>query len=282
MFGYVLAHRDSMTDEQLHRYRACYCGLCRSLRVRHGFLGEMTLTYDMAFLVMLLNSLYEPPEQQGQERCIVHPIHVHDYSTSFYTDYAADLNVALAYYNFLDDWQDERHLHAKAEAALLKKRMERISQEYPRQCRNIQQQLQQLREIEQSGASNPDAAANSFGLLMAELFVVQEDHWSKRLRNLGAALGRFIYIMDAVMDLEEDRRRGSYNPLLSMVDAGGSMEQLIQILTQLIGECTMEFEALPLVQDADILRNILYTGVWSKLHAALYQKEQKKRRDPVE
>ena len=65
MFGYVFAHRDSMTEEQLYRYRACYCGLCRSLRVRHGILGEMTLTYDMAFLVMLLNSLYEPEEQHG-------------------------------------------------------------------------------------------------------------------------------------------------------------------------------------------------------------------------
>ena len=280
MFGYVFAHRDSMTEEQLYRYRACYCGLCRSLRVRDGILGEMTLTYDMAFLVMLLNSLYEPEEQHGQERCVIHPIHTHDFCTSRFTDYAADLNVALAYYNFLDDWQDDHHLHAKVEAALLKKRMEQISADYPRQCENIRQQLQKLRELEQSGTQNPDAAANSFGLLMAELFVVQEDYWSAHLRNLGAALGRFIYIMDAVMDLEEDRRRGHYNPLIPMADAGSTTEDFIQILTQLIGECTMEFESLPLVQDVDILRNILYTGVWSKLHAALYQKE--KRRDPVE
>lgn len=88
---------------------------------------------------------------------------------------------------------------------------------------------------------------------------------------------RFIYIMDAVMDLEEDRRRGHYNPLIPMADAGSTTEDFIQILTQLIGECTMEFESLPLVQDVDILRNILYTGVWSKLHAALYQKEKKER-----
>ena len=31
-----------------------------------------------------------------------------------------------------------------------------------------------------------------------------------------------------------------------------------------LGECTAAFERLPLIKDVDILRNILYDGVWSK------------------
>ena len=39
-----------------------------------------------------------------------------------------------------------------------------------------------------------------------------EDYWSGTLRSMGSALGRFIYIMDAVIDLDKDAKSGSYNP----------------------------------------------------------------------
>ena len=68
MFGYITPDRSQMTEEQLVRYGGCYCGLCRILQKRHGFLGRMTLTYDMTFLVLVLSSLYEPAEDQGMGR----------------------------------------------------------------------------------------------------------------------------------------------------------------------------------------------------------------------
>ena len=58
-----------LTEEQLERYRGCYCGLCRSLQERHGELSRLTLNYDMTFLVLLLGSLYEP-EERGGERAV--------------------------------------------------------------------------------------------------------------------------------------------------------------------------------------------------------------------
>ena len=57
MFGYLVAAPELMTEPQLGRYRAAYCGLCRSLRARHGQISGLTLTYDMTFLVLLLDSL---------------------------------------------------------------------------------------------------------------------------------------------------------------------------------------------------------------------------------
>ena len=32
----------------------------------------------------------------------------------------------------------------------------------------------------------------------------------------------------------------------------------------LIAECCLEFEKLPLIQDVELLRNILYSGIWTK------------------
>ena len=46
------------------------------------------------------------------------------------------------------------------------------------------------------------------------------------------------------------------------------------MLTLLIGEAAIAFETLPLVQDADILRNILYSGVWTRF-SLLQRKRQK-------
>ena len=66
MFGYVIANRSSLSDEELARYKGCYCGLCRALRLRHGSASRLTLTYDMTFLVELLSSLYEPEEELAE------------------------------------------------------------------------------------------------------------------------------------------------------------------------------------------------------------------------
>ena len=65
MFGYLVAAAEVLDEEQKKRYKACYCGLCRSLKERHGQLSRLTLNYDLTFLVLLLSSLYEPPEQSG-------------------------------------------------------------------------------------------------------------------------------------------------------------------------------------------------------------------------
>ena len=70
MFGYVIADREIMTEEQVGRYRAYYCGLCRALKRRHGAAARFTLNYDMTFLVLLLSSMCEPEEEEsGCGRC---------------------------------------------------------------------------------------------------------------------------------------------------------------------------------------------------------------------
>ena len=59
MFGYVTICEPELKVKDLKKYRAYYCGLCRILKEDYGFMGQMTLTYDMTFAVILLSSLYE-------------------------------------------------------------------------------------------------------------------------------------------------------------------------------------------------------------------------------
>ena len=77
MFGYLAAQPGALTQEELARYKSAYCGLCRSLKLRHGELSRLTLNYDLTFLTLLLGSLYEPEERTGEQRCIAHPREKH-------------------------------------------------------------------------------------------------------------------------------------------------------------------------------------------------------------
>ena len=104
---------------------------------------------------------------------------------------------------------------------------------------------------------------------MAELFVYQNDRWETVLRSFGFALGKFIFFLDAACDLEADRKKGRYNPLLGLTDT--SPGHLERQLTLLIGDAAAQFERLPLVQDADLLQNILYSGVWTRFQSQFHK-----------
>ena len=272
MFGYVIANTEILTDEEKARYKAVYCGLCRALKLRHGQTGRMTLTYDMTFLVLVLGSLYEPRECAGCERCFLHPMKRHDYVGSALYEYAADMNVALAYLKQLDDWKDEKKLFSLIYAKLLKKKYRRIKADYPRQCAAMEHCISELSRLEVAGTADADAGAKLFGELMGELFVWREDRWADTLRAMAGRLGEFIYIMDAVVDLPKDIRHRRFNPLSELYRSGRDDGSFKEILTMLIGECTMEFDKLPLVDDVSIMRSILCSGIWTK-----YEMEMKRR-----
>ena len=113
MFGYILPNLESLDDEEKARYRSVYCGVCRSLKARYGQMSRIGVSYDMAFLALLLGSLYEPEEACGQARCPVHPLAPQRYVRTPFTDYAADLSVALVYHKCLDDWRDDASKRAR-------------------------------------------------------------------------------------------------------------------------------------------------------------------------
>ncbi len=272
MFGFVVANLEILNEEEKARYKSVYCGLCRSLKARHGQIGRLCLNYDMAFLVLVLSSLYEPDECRGCERCYVHPMKKHDYTGSELSDYAADMTVALTYLNQLDNWQDDRNLFSLLHAKLLKKKYKKVSLDYPRQCGAMRECIVALSELEKSCEANPDVGAKLFGKLMSELFVYREDRWSPGIREMAGKLGEFIYLMDAVIDLEKDIKKRRYNPLIPLKSKGRGDEFFLELLRVIMGECTMEFDRLPLVDDVPIMRNILCSGVWTR-----YEQEQERK-----
>lgn len=270
MFGYVTANYEELTKQQKDRYGSIYCGICRQIHLRCSGIARLSLSYDVAFLALTLMSLYEPEETQGKNSCMIHPLKRRPWVDNVYIRYAADMNVALAYFNALDDWEDDKNPLSRALAKTLKPYCLRLEREYPRQLAVIRDCLDRLRILEAEDCPNPDLPAGVFGELMAELFVLQEDFWAPTLRALGSDLGRFIYLMDAAVDYDRDKRKKKYNPFLAMGQEKAP-ERWREYLVLTMGRCTASFERLPLVQDKDLLDNILYSGVW--VHQKANRKE---------
>lgn len=264
MFGYVTAQKSELKMREYYKYKAYYCGLCRVLREKYGLAGQMTLTYDMTFLVILLTSLYESKTKGVEQRCIVHPAKKQKMLCNEITEYAADMNMILAYYKLLDDWRDEKSKASVVGLRALQKPFRELKEKYPEKCEVIRKCLGLLQQCEKQEEKSVDVAARYFGKLMGELFIYKKDVWEKTLRNMGFYLGKFIYILDAYDDIEKDIKNGNYNVLIPLYGDEHFDEKCEEMLNYILAECASQFEKLPCVRDAEILRNILYAGVWDK------------------
>lgn len=283
MFGYITVNKDELKIKDYRKYQSYYCGVCRSLERGYGLTGRMTLTYDMTFLALLLSSLYEDGVKPCMRRCVPHPVRPHEEICNEYTDYAAAVNVMLSYYKLRDDWEDEKSLKGKAFSELLEQAYRKAVRRFPRQAAAIRRYIARQHRCEAARESSADTAAAPTGEMLAAIFDMKGDMWRGELRRMGFFLGKFIYIMDAFDDLERDIKHDNYNPLrgrFNVKSAQGREElerECREMLMMLAAQSALAFEALPILDNADILRNILYSGIWSKFNLACLRREKEKK-----
>lgn len=273
MFGYIIVNKAEMKFKEFDVYHSYYCGICRDLKKKYGACGQMSLSYDMTFLAILLTGLYEPQTRLGSCKCIAHPFESHETRNNIFTEYAADMNVLFAYYKCQDDWEDEKKLWKLAYGRLLEGKTGKLKEAYAEKIRRIQMLMQDFSDAEKSEA-DIDTLAGLFGKVMAEIMVMREDEWAENLRCLGFFLGKFIYLCDAYEDIEDDIKKGLTNPLKAKYESADFEEECKTILMMMMSECCREFEKLPILENVEILRNILYSGVWCRYEAVREKRRQ--------
>ncbi|MBR5231152.1 MAG: hypothetical protein IKW00_02760 [Clostridia bacterium] len=273
MFGYIQVNCKMLSEEEKKRFRACYCGLCHVLHEKYGDAGRLTLSNDMTFLSLLLSSLYEPDETCYDERCVLHPVKKHQAVVSRAAEYAADMNILLAYFKCLDDVGDEKSLKGRTGERLLCSAYKKVRERYPEKCEKVKECLDAIAALEKENSEEIDALVRLSGQMLAETFLWKQDAFEPYLRGVASALGGFIYLMDAYEDYDEDIKRGRYNPLKALHAQSDYQERMQDILILQMGKCVRALDCLPLEQDSALLRNILYSGVWGKY--ALIQSKRK-------
>ena len=277
MFGYIRVNEPELKIREYTAYRGYYCGLCRNLHLRYGRTAQMMLNYDLTFLALLLTGLYEPETEKERRRCLLHPVKKHDSIQNEAVDYAADMCVLLSYQKLLDDWKDERKAVSRAAAGILRKDYERLKARYPRQAEAVEKNIRLLSAAERENAQDIDFVSGLTGRFLEEIFVWKQDAWESDLRRMGFFLGKFIYLLDAVEDVEKDRKNGTYNLFARWgeIRRGEKEKEIREMLSSMMAEAARSFERLPILENAGILRNILYSGVWCR-YAQLLEAESRK------
>ena len=277
MFGYVRINKMDLTFREYEHYKAYYCGLCKYLKRNHTELSRMTINYDITFLIVLLSSIYQPSAQVFHEKCIVDPVKKKKHIINEITEYAASMNILLAYYKLEDDVNDEGDIKSRLVRRAYRKSFKTAYDKYPQKADFIKACLGELRSLEEDQSTSIDQTSNCFARLLEEIFDYKYDEYRDRLRKVGFNIGKYIYIMDAYEDLDEDLEKGRYNPFTDYKD---DREALKLRVDKLIGMTLSRLEEaildLDIKVNKSIIDNIIYSGVYLRYKGLINGADKKK------
>lgn len=263
MFGYIRINKMDLTFREFDYYKGYYCGLCKYLKENHGEISRLSLNYDITFLIVILTALYKVESTITEERCIANPLKKKMRIVNEVTEYAASMNILLSYYKLEDNLYDDKGLKDKLAYNLYKTKLKKAYEKYPKKAEYIKQQLENLRELEKEKSKSIDRVSNTFGSLMSEIFAWREDEYEDKLRMIGFNLGKYIYILDAYEDLDEDYKKGRYNPFVDYIDKKQELKNKVErLISMSLGMAAKNIEDLNLEFNKSIIDNIMYSGVY--------------------
>lgn len=286
MFGYIKPYKPQMKICEYDTYKAVYCGLCKQLGRSYGIAARFTLSYDFAFLSILAMSLKDETPEFCKERCFAHPLQKKFCCKAGEASrYSACTAMIMLYYKVQDNYRDSHFggkllmLLAKPFAASARKK---ALCEYPETDALVAEMMRAQFALEAAGCSGIDEAAEPTARCLSALCAQlgRGDGPRRVLARFGYLLGRWIYLMDAVDDLEDDLKSGSYNAfilehhLTKQSDLSGIRAQTGAALNQTAAELAKTYELLELKRYKSILDNIVYLGLKNSLNLIEEKKEQ--------
>ncbi len=284
MFGYIKIERAELRIREYEYYRAAYCGLCRSMGKCTGQCSRLTLSYDFAFLAHVRMLLDGETGRIRPRRCIVHPIRKRQMmEPNDSLRYCAYASVILAFEKCRDDVADERGLCrmvARLRCLFLRGAYRRAKKAYPALCDTVRAHLMRLGEEETRQTPLVDTVAAIFGELLGDVTAHGLSGEDARLAHkIGFEVGRFIYLMDALDDLEKDAKRGRFNPFLLLYGGPVPNEDRRGLRDALIAGLFDLEKAIDLLPDGnatarEILHNVLYLGMPQTMDRVLGSKKE--------
>lgn len=287
MFGYVRARWGTLPEAAAEKYRAAYCGLCRTMGKRYGQFARLFLNYDFVLLAMVL---MEPGEelQVNCRACPRHPFQGRSCCEDReWLDAAAGESVILAYWKLRDAVDDSgffRGLGPRLLSLALTPAYHKARTDCPAFDAQVVEGLKELRELEKDGCPSLDRTADCFArLLRAAAPATGKADRDRVLAEFLYHIGRWVYLTDAVDDLEEDRRAGRYNPVSARFN--GWTDEDKEYLRQIVGHsralACAAFELLQPNGCTEAVENIVYSGlpaVEELVFSGRWREAQKKHR----
>lgn len=266
MFGYVRACKPELKIKEYETYKAVYCSLCKKLGKSYGILSRFTLSYDFTFLALLNMALKEDCDGFEQKRCAFNPLKKCNYCKNLDAiDMPAAAAMIMLYYKILDNIADERGIKKIAFLCLkpiFSSAHKKAAKNYPKIEQAVREYINRQNAIELSGSTSMDEAADPTAKVMEKILCACSDNETEQrvLKRLGYCLGRYIYLLDAAVDLDDDIKKGSYN-VLKNIEQQQLKERITAQLYFCVNEASKAFELLDIKKYKTILGNIVYLGL---------------------
>lgn len=311
MFGYVLPNGKTLQPRDFMMFQSAYCGICMATKKRYGNLARFTTNYDVTFLELLIIEAVRPKVDFKTCRCIGDP-RKKPYAMGEFMSRIVDANILLCQYKIVDDEEDGGGKH-KAMRSVLKKPYKAAKERNPEADGIVRDRYKRLREMEKANVASIDRTADCFAKLMEELAVCiikdivsdksvyyntteTEEERAARLsdgspymtnyRALCYNIGKFVYLADALDDVDEDYKKKNYNPFLAVFpDYGkggrrGYIEahesELRFSFTSTVNRAIESLNRLPLSQVGDLIKNVVYEGLRTKTEELFESKKKLK------
>lgn len=282
MFGYVKVYKPELKMKEFEMYKGVYCSLCKQLGKSYGPFARLLLNYDITFLALLLQASQTDESEYKKshctfcfaKKCVCCAL------PDDTLEYAAAMTIIMTYHKILDNIHDGTFSKKLVSALVLpyfKAKHKKASKLYPEISSQISEQMQKQTTFEESKSASvdlaADASAKALGNIISYRFPKEEKNTVYRF---GYFLGRFVYICDALADLEEDFKDNNYNVFLinNRPDFESIRENAYSILDITADEMARTYELLNLKRYKSILDNIIYYGLDCTMDKVLKRKEE--------
>ena len=287
MFGYVRADTPYLYIKDDTLYRAMYCGVCKGIAEVCGHAARMGLSYDITFLSVILHNIKGVNVKIEKQHCLTHCIRSRQMAeVDELTRQLGALNTLLAYYKYTDDIEDGDG--GRGKRLFFKKGFKRAKQKYPEIEKIVRENLAEQSKTEKSKTESVDQAADATAKILAEFSdLVLEDKASVYTYNLFYAVGKWIYLIDALDDYDKDRKKGAYNPFYFAYNAeskadllkGKRGEEVKFVFHSIFFDIRENLSQIPFRFNRDLSDNILLRGLPKTTKEIMENKSCKMRKE---
>lgn len=282
MIGYIKIFKPELKVKHLQVYESYYCGLCKSLKTRYGFLKNMTLNYDIVFISLLIDCLNNVEPSSSSFRCAYNPGKSKIRVVNNTTDYVADVNIYLMYKKLYDDYKDEKKILSLIGYILLKRAGNKASKSITNIKNVIDKNLNELYNMEILKCNNSEIVADLYGNIIKS---ISNEKFEKNSNlyviasHIGYNIGKWVYLIDAYDDIELDIKKNNYNPYIyeynynsndDVIKFKNSIKQKVRKqLFSILDEVVKAYELVEENKYSPLIYNIILEGILNTTNRVL-------------
>ncbi|MCQ2513809.1 MAG: DUF5685 family protein [Ruminococcus sp.] len=265
MFGYIRVDENELLVRELNAYKAVYCGLCKQLGKDYSVFARLALSYDCTFYAILLMSLERSCNGFTDKKCTCNPLKKCKFAMCNSECYnkASALTVISVYYKIKDNIADSKFFKKafyKMIMPIFSHWRKKAALKYPELDKIVAKMLEMQFEDEKSSLSSVDSAAHPTAFMLGSILALEakNDIEKRVLYEFGYHIGRWIYLIDAVDDISEDRKNQNFNPYIKN---NISNDKIQSILNQSLARAYDAYILMDIVDFKGILDNVILKGL---------------------